>query len=70
MERRRRRWCLCSMRSAKTVTTEATMKSVEEVRAFLEGAHVVDGPAELRTLVAELWPELLHKVKPPKSEMH
>ena len=70
MERRRRRWCLCSMRPAKTVTTEATMKSVEEVRAFLEDADVVDGPAELRTLVAELWPELLHKVKPPKSEMH
>ena len=30
------------------------MKSVEEVRAFLEDADVVDGPAELRTLVASL----------------
>jgi hypothetical protein len=29
----------------------------------------VSGPDELYVIVQELWPELLHKVKPPRS-MH
>jgi hypothetical protein len=30
----------------------------------------VDGPDELRMIVEENWPELLHKIKPPRSRMH
>ena len=36
----------------------------------LESAEVVEGPPELRNLVAGYFPQFLHKVKPPKSEMH
>jgi hypothetical protein len=43
---------------------------IEEVRQKLITHDVVDGPPELRDVVATLWPELLHKVKPPLSEMH
>jgi hypothetical protein len=47
-----------------------SMADTQEIHDFLEDADVVDGPAELRVIVAELWPELLHKVKPPLAEMH
>jgi hypothetical protein len=43
---------------------------LEGIHQFMLDAEVVDGPPELREIVAELWPELLHKVKPPRSEMH
>jgi len=33
-------------------------------------AAVVEGPPELRNIVAEYWPHLLHKVKPPRELMH
>jgi hypothetical protein len=60
------------MRTTKTKyeSRSLDMDDVGGIRAFLEDADVVDGPAELRTIVAELWPEFLHKVKPPRSEMH
>ena len=60
------------MQAAKTKISKATlsMADTQEIHDFLEDADVVDGPAELRFIVAELWPELLHKVKPPLSEMH
>jgi len=44
--------------------------SLDEMYEFLVNADVVEGPPGLRGLVAELWPELLHKVKPPRREMH
>jgi hypothetical protein len=50
--------------------TEVECDDLEELYDFLVEADVVDGPASLRELVAHLWPELLHKVKPPRSEMH
>ena len=50
--------------------TEVECDDLEELYDFLVEADVVDGPASLRELVADLWPELLHKVKPPRSEMH
>jgi hypothetical protein len=37
---------------------------------FLIEAEIVEGPDELYAIVAELWPELLHKVKPPRGMMH
>jgi len=37
---------------------------------FIADAEIVAGPDELYTIVSELWPELLHKVKPPRSLMH
>jgi hypothetical protein len=43
---------------------------LEELHEMLRDADVVDGPPGLKELVQELWPELVHKVKPPKSEMH
>jgi hypothetical protein len=44
--------------------------NVDEIFEFLQDAEVVEGPPELYALVAELWPDLLHKVKPPIELMH
>jgi hypothetical protein len=49
---------------------EIDVDDFNEVYDFLVNADVVEGPPVLREIVAELWPELLHKVKPPISEMH
>jgi hypothetical protein len=38
-------------------------------QALIEN-EVVEGPPELKELVEEFWPELLHKLKPPIEEMH
>jgi hypothetical protein len=43
---------------------------LDEIRDLLVEAEVVEGSPVFRELVAQLWPELLHKVKPPRSEMH
>ena len=53
----------------KTLEVDGTMK-MEEVREFLVQAEIVEGPDELYAIVSERWPELLHKVKPPRSLMH
>ncbi len=42
---------------------------LQEIYKYLKNADVVEGPPELREMVAELWPEMLHKIKPPVSEM-
>jgi len=47
--------------------------SVDDQRGiydFLVESEIVEGPDELYVIVAELWPELLHKVKPPRALMH
>jgi hypothetical protein len=49
---------------------EVDCDTLEEMYELLSEADVVDGPPELREMVAAFWPELLHKVKPPRSEMH
>jgi hypothetical protein len=43
---------------------------LQGVRDFIEDAEIVEGPDELYAIVADLWPELLHKVKPPRALMH
>ena len=40
------------------------------VHDFIQDADIVEGPDELYAIVAELWPDLLHKIKPPRSLMH
>ena len=43
---------------------------LDQMHKLLLEADVVEGLPGLRAIVAEMWPELLHKVKPPVSEMH
>ena len=43
---------------------------LEGLRDFVVRNEVVSGGAELYAIVAQLWPELLHEVKPPRSLMH
>src|SRR3954468_7026817 len=49
---------------------ELDTDDLNEMYEFLVNAEVVEGPPGFREIVAELWPDLLHKVKPPISEMH
>jgi hypothetical protein len=51
-------------------TTNRDTDRLKQVYELLVKAEVVEGPPGFRDVVAELWPELLHKVKPPISEMH
>ena len=43
---------------------------LQNVHDFIQDADIVEGPDELYAIVAELWPNLLHKIKPPLSLMH
>jgi hypothetical protein len=43
---------------------------LEGIRDFIQDAELIEGPDELYEIVAELWPELLHKLKPPRALMH
>ena len=40
------------------------------IHDFIHDADIVEGPDELYEIVATLWPDLLHKVKPPRALMH
>jgi hypothetical protein len=65
----------CNAREAMTKAsdTQATTFSTKDqkgIREFLQKAEIVEGPAELYAMVSKLWPELLHKVKPPRGIMH
>ena len=52
--------------SHKTMSEE----ELDHIRELIIAHEVVDGPPRLRLLVAQLWPELLHKIKPPRELMH
>jgi hypothetical protein len=75
-KRGKRRSRLCFRRSfpiprdCVALTAELDVEDLGEVHDFLLDAEVVEGPPGFREVVAELWPNLLHKVKPPVSEMH
>ena len=43
---------------------------LQGIHDFIADADIVEGPDTLYALVAEAWPELLHKVKPPKALMN
>jgi hypothetical protein len=43
---------------------------LQNVHDFIQDADIVEGPDDLYAIVAELWPNLLHKIKPPLSLMH
>lgn len=60
------------MRALITETRDETFDAddTNKILEFLRDAEVVEGPPELYALVAELWPDQLHKVKPPLSLMH
>jgi|SRR6185436_1972982 hypothetical protein len=49
---------------------ELAEDDLQGIYDFIADAEIVAGPDELYTIVSELWPELLHKVKPPFSLMH
>jgi hypothetical protein len=63
---------MSAMRAAATTTREVQYREndIETIHHLLLSNEVIDGPPELRAIVAAHWPELLHKVKPPYSEMH
>jgi hypothetical protein len=45
-------------------------EDIQGIHDFIRDAEIVEGPDELYAIVAAVWPELLHKVKPPLSLMH
>jgi hypothetical protein len=55
---------------ARTAEQTIDLSDLDKVHQFLRDAAVVEGPPEFYAMVAELWPDLLHKVKPPKVRMH
>jgi hypothetical protein len=52
------------------ITKTLMMDDVEGIHDFIEDAEIVEGPDELWQIVSERWPELLHKLKPPRALMH
>ena len=49
---------------------ELVTEDIDTIHDLILDADIVEGPDELLSIVAELWPELLHKVKPPRAMMH
>jgi hypothetical protein len=49
---------------------ELVTDDIEGIHQFIYDAEIVEGPDELWEIVSQLWPELLHKIKPPRVLMH
>jgi hypothetical protein len=45
-------------------------KALQQIRRFVDAHEVVELPDAYYYLIEALWPELLHKVKPPRDLMH
>mgnify|MGYP006867836601 CR=1 FL=1 len=43
---------------------------LEKIHQLILNNEVVEGPPILLPVVQALWPELAHKVKPPREQMH
>jgi hypothetical protein len=44
--------------------------ALEQIRQFVDAHDLVELPDEYYYMVEAFWPELLHKVKPPRELMH
>jgi hypothetical protein len=44
--------------------------ALEQIRQFVDAHDLVELPDEYYYMVEAFWPELLHKVKPPRALMH
>ena len=64
------RWRADEVQTMKFEFTEYAGRDLEGIYDFIQNADIVEGPDELYTIVAKLWPELLPKVKPPRALMH
>ena len=59
------RWCAM----AQSPLTD----DLKQIGAYVKEADdtdIIAGPDELYAMVAELWPDHLHKIKPPRRLMH
>jgi hypothetical protein len=43
---------------------------LEGIYAYLQTMEVVQASDDFRHIVEDNWPELMHKIKPPRSQMH
>lgn len=43
---------------------------LDSIYAYLQTMEVVQASEDFRHIVEENWPELMHKIKPPRSQMH
>jgi hypothetical protein len=43
---------------------------LDGIYEYLMSADAVQATEEMRALVAERWPELLHKLVPPREKLH
>jgi hypothetical protein len=51
-------------------TDEEAQAAIDAIYQTLLESDIVQGPDELYALVEELWPQLLHRLKPPRWRMH
>ncbi len=49
---------------------EEGQTAIKDIYHALLSSEIVEAPDELYSLVEQLWPQLLHKVKPPRWRMH
>ena len=52
------------------IETTMSEEELENIRQLIIRHDVIDGPPPLYFLVQSLWPELVHKIKPPRELMH